>query len=51
MNGGVGIYLPEKCYQCVLLEAYIEKQKKLEKQQQSKEKTDKEDKGNADSDI
>ena len=50
-DGGVGIYLPEKCYQCVLLEAYIEKQKKLEKQQQSKEKTDKEDNGDADSNL
>lgn len=34
-DGGVGIYLPEKCYQCVLLEAYIEKQKKLEGKEDS----------------
>lgn len=32
-DGGVGIYLPEKCYQCVLLEAYLEKQKKLEREE------------------
>lgn len=29
-DGGIGIYLPEKCYQCVLLEAYIKEQEKLE---------------------
>lgn len=29
-EGGIGIFLPEKCYQCVLLEAYIENQRKLD---------------------
>lgn len=40
-DNGVCIYMPLKCYQCILLEEYLDRQKKLEtKEEKSKDKTD-----------
>lgn len=39
-DDGINIYLPVKCYECVLLEAYLERQGKLEKTEgEDKEET------------